>query len=124
LLTLGVLSLGSGGAVLFALGAFVLRKWFLGEVVARRAFFVSGTVFAFLALVLVLMMLIPGIALLVLPFQIGGEDVDPSQKARVLAETISEMINTGALSALVAPLSGVVWWIAHRRVRVAGRGAG
>lgn len=38
---------------------------------------------------------------------IGGESIDPSQKARILAEGISEAMNFSAVSAIVVVLSAI-----------------
>jgi hypothetical protein len=49
---------------------------------------------------------------------IGGESVDPSQKARMLAEGISEGMNMIALATLVAtPVSIAILVYARRRLR-------
>jgi len=41
---------------------------------------------------------------------VSGEDVDPSQKARILAEGIAEAMNIAALSIGVSVLAGL--WLA------------
>lgn len=55
---------------------------------------------------------------------VGGESVDPSQKARVLAEGISEAMNCAAVGLLTAPVPiAVLIWIAVRLRRVAAAAA-
>jgi len=56
---------------------------------------------------------------------VGGEAIDPSQKARVLAEGISAAINCTAFAFLVLlPVAAAVavwwWWLRMRQRRVAG----
>ncbi len=46
---------------------------------------------------------------------VGGESVDPSQKARILAEGISEAMNCMALGVLVWIPSAIVVFILSRR---------
>jgi flagellar motor component MotA len=48
---------------------------------------------------------------------VGGEDVDPSQKARILAEGISEAMNCTALGFAVAVSSIILAVIARRLKR-------
>jgi hypothetical protein len=51
---------------------------------------------------------------------VGGESVDPSQKARILAEGISEAMNYTAMSILVAAIGGLLFlvrWLVTRRAR-------
>jgi hypothetical protein len=39
---------------------------------------------------------------------VGGENIDPSQKARILAERISEAMNCTAFAALCALIGGLL----------------
>jgi biopolymer transport protein ExbB/TolQ len=52
---------------------------------------------------------------------VGGESVDPSQKARILAEWISEAMNCAALGLLVGLPSAVALIVLMRKRRVRAR---
>jgi hypothetical protein len=58
-----------------------------------------------------------GGAVLLAMQSVAGEEVDPSQKARVLAEGISEVMNCGALALLIAlvPAGWIGFWMWKRR---------
>src|SRR5262245_41784904 len=104
--TLGVAWLCSLAALIFALGTSFLRKWSVAVVAARGAFFASASLFAVVVLLLLWGWLRPAISFA----------EDPAATARGLAERISELMNIGALGALVALLSAVVWLAARWRL--------
>lgn len=52
---------------------------------------------------------------------VGGESVDPSQKARILAERISEAMNCAALGLLVGLPSAVALLVLTRKRRTRAR---
>jgi hypothetical protein len=64
-------------------------------------FLVGLSVFVLIAKTVVFMFMTPAVVLAVLPLETQGAAVDPSQKARVLAETMSEMMNCGAFAGVV-----------------------
>jgi hypothetical protein len=78
----------------------------MAVVAARRAFFASASLLAVVVLLLFWGWLRPGITFA----------EDPAASARALAESISELMNIGALSALVAPLSAAIWLVARWRL--------
>jgi hypothetical protein len=85
----------------------------------RRAPRVAVFVTLFLASIAGLVALagyVAGVLLAVGP--VRGEQVDPSQKARALAEGISEAMNCGALALLIALIA--IGWIGFWRWRRAG----
>jgi hypothetical protein len=121
LMAAGLVSIGSIASLSFAVGALALGKWSTARATALGAFFAGAVVFAIFAFTFALMFVVPGVMSLVLPL---GEDTDPGDKARALAETISRMMNIAALGAVAVLPSGMVWWIARRKVLTRDRGAG
>jgi hypothetical protein len=112
-----VLGWVADGATLVALVFTFLRRWQPASKVARGACFAGLSAFVVPALVL-LAMFATSAAGISLPPSIGGaNDEDPSQKARILAESISELMNCGAFGFLAALAAGVLWAIARWRIR-------
>jgi hypothetical protein len=115
----GVVALGwvASGATLLALLFVLLRRWPAASKTARGACLAG--LFAFAVPVLVLLALVGTSALGVsLPPSIWGiDDTDRSQKARILAESISELMNCGGFGFLAALVAGALWAIARWRIR-------
>jgi hypothetical protein len=114
---LGYLSYVGLAAFVIALVASGLRRWHLAARISRTVTLVGASIFALAVGVLILMLVSPRMVLAVLPFGVGSTGIDPSQKARVLGETISEMMNCGAFASLVALPSAILWAIALWRLR-------
>jgi hypothetical protein len=112
------------GAFIVALVAAGLRRWRLAANISRIVALVGLSVFVLIATTVVLMFTAPAVVLAVLPLETQGAAVDPSQKARVLAETISEMMNCAAFAGVVAVLGFILWAIARWRLRAAARVVG
>jgi hypothetical protein len=115
----GVIALGwvAGGATLLALLFMLLRRWPPTSKTARGACLVGLSTFAIPVLVLLTLFGTSAIGIS-LPASIWGiDDPDPSQKARILAESISELMNCGAFGLLAALVAGALWAIARWRIR-------
>jgi hypothetical protein len=62
----------------------------------------------------------PLLALLATRGAAGGEPVEPSQKARLLAEAISELMNSIAFAVLLLGVPSVVAFVLYLRARRKG----
>src|SRR5689334_18583120 len=93
----GVVALGwvADGAALLALLFVLLRRWPLASKTARGACLAGLSAFAVPVLVLLAMFATSAIGISLPPSLWGIDDADPSQKARILAESISELMNCG-----------------------------
>ena len=115
----GVVALGwlADDATLLALLFALLRRWPLASKTARGACFAGLSVFAVPVLVLLAMFGTSAIGISLPPSIWGIDDPDPSQKARILAESISELMNCGAFGFLAAIAAGALWGVARWRIR-------
>lgn len=110
-----LLAYGGFAGAFVAVMAAVLRRWPLAHRVARAA-----AVAALLALLLSVgalsvMALAPTlVAPLFAPEALAGE---PADRARALAEWISELLNCSVLALPTILIAAVVWGLARRRVR-------
>lgn len=118
--------LGSLGLLIF-LGGPVLGVWLAVRLYKRRkgysrAVLVAGSLTAFAAA----SGAVGTVFGLVMAFgAVGGESIDPSQKARVLAEGISVAMNSTALGVmLLVPSSLVLWALLRKDKKNKERGAG
>jgi hypothetical protein len=105
------------GATLAALVFTFLRRWPLASRIARGACLAGVSAFAVPVLVLLAMFATSGVGISLPPSIWGIDDPDPSQKARILAESISESINCGVFGFLAALVAGPLWAIARWRIR-------
>lgn len=105
------------GATLAALVFTFLQRWPLASRLARGACFAGLFAFAVPALILLAMFGTSAIGISLPPSIWGIDDPDPSQKARILAESISESINCGAFGLLAALVAGALWAFAGWRIR-------
>ena len=112
-----VVTLGSGLGALVALVAAILHRWRLAKGAARVSALVAGAVFVVFVATLVLLFVAP--SAIVALISRTPSDGEPGGRARVLAETVSELINCAALSLPAAALAAVIWFLAARRVREA-----
>jgi hypothetical protein len=92
--------------------AALLRRWSLVVRVARPTALVGAAVLASLFVMSAFFLAVPGAALSALP------EVEPDQRARVLAETISSLMNSGATALLAGTVAAVIWILASARNRV------
>jgi len=105
------------GATLVALAFTFLRRWPPASRIARSACFAGLAAFAVPVLVLLTMFAAPAIGISLPPSIWGIDAPDPSQNARILAESISELMNCGAFGLLAALGAGALWAIARWRIR-------
>lgn len=83
----------------------ILRRWRHGRTAAWTA--------------LAVQLVLGGLCALRLVGSFGGESVDPSQRARVLAQGISEAMNCVAFTVLVLLIALPTIWVATARIGVA-----
>ena len=94
-------------ALVAAVIASGLRSWSIAAIISRAIIVVSV-----------------GMILLVVGFtqlELANADVDPSQKARMIAEGISMMLNCGALFGLTAMAGFLILSLARRRLQAIRR---
>jgi hypothetical protein len=115
----GVVALGwvADGATFLALLFALLRRWPLASKIARGACFAGLSAFAVPALALLAMFATSAVGISLPPSVWGIDDPDPSQKMRILAESIAELMNCGAFGLLAAVAAGALWAIARWRIR-------
>lgn len=115
----GVVALGwlVDGATLLALLFVLLRRWPLASKTARGACFAGLSAFVVPVLVMLAMFGTSAIGISLPPSIWGIDDPDPSQKARILAESISELMNGGTFGFLAALAAGALWAVARWRIR-------
>ena len=92
--------------------AAILRRWSLVVRLSRAAALAGACVLVALAALVALMFVAPQSVVSALP-----GSVDPSHKARILGERISQLMNCGALALLAALVATVLWEFARRRKR-------
>jgi hypothetical protein len=115
----GAIVLGwvADGATLLALLFALLRRWPLASKTARGACFAGLSAFAVPVAVLLAMFATSALGIPLPPSIWEIDDPDPSQKAKILAESISELMNCGAFGFLAALAAGALWAIARWRIR-------
>ncbi len=115
----GVVALGwvADGATLLAFFFVLLRRWPAASKTARGACLAGLTAFAVPVLVLLALFGTSAIGVSLPPSIWGIDAPDPSQKARILAESISELINCGSFGFLAALVAGALLAIARWRIR-------
>jgi hypothetical protein len=94
--------------------AALFRRWTFVVRIARVAAFLGGCVVAVLVVLTVFFAFAPQTLLRLLP----KAAEDPSQKARLLAEWISELMNCGALAVLAGLIAALLWAFASWRNRL------
>jgi hypothetical protein len=113
-LLLGAVSFALLGAAVWAAVQCFRRSWPAARTLAARSFWLALVV-AVLASIAIPMAVVHHEALGVVP------DVGPSQKARILAESIAEGMNCTVAVALVIPIAAVAWVVALWHLRRANR---
>jgi len=108
---LSLIACGSILALIAAVAACALRRWQVATRISR-AIVLAGPV----------VLLASVLAFMVLPLRARGWD-DPSTKAIVLSQGVSEVMNTGGLACAAALLGALVSGTARWRLRVAARRA-
>jgi hypothetical protein len=93
--------------------AAILRRWSLVVRLSRGAAVAGACVLVALAAFVALVFAAPQSVVSVLP-----ASADPSYKARILGELISELMNCGALALLGALAAAVLWAFASWRKRI------
>jgi hypothetical protein len=117
------LSLGAIVLAVMSLAMAVLRKWELARRTARWASSLAFAVLALCAATLLLLIFAPRV-LGSLLFQLTPA-TEPAERARVLAQAISELVNSSAFAVPVLVLALPIWLIARNRLKAtaAGRAA-
>jgi hypothetical protein len=105
---LSVVACGSVAALVAAIGACALRRWHFAAIVSRAVVLVGP-----------ILLLVSVVAFTVLPLRTRAGD--PSMKAIVLTEGVSEVMNTGGVACLTAIPCSLIWRLARRRLPAAGR---
>ena len=107
------------GGLVGSLLACAFRRWTIAVAVAGWSALGGALVFGILILLLVSLRLDgSGATRLLLRFA-ANDGPEPSQRARAFAETISQMMNSGALACISGVLSTLVWAVARWRIAVA-----
>lgn len=118
------LSLGAIVLAVVSLAMAVLRKWEHARRTARWACSLAFAIIAICAATFLLLVFAPRTFGSVL-FQLTPAS-DPMERARVLGQTIAELMNSSAFAVPVLILALPIWVIARNRLKVAasaGRGA-
>lgn len=118
---LGYVGYAALAALMAGVVAAGLRRWSVAVVISRTVSVCGLGVIALVVSVFLLILVSPQVASSFLSFSV---DADPSQKARVLAQAISETMNCAAFASLAALPSLLLWIVARRRLRSAQGDAG
>ena len=113
-----VLSWGSALLLVLAVVTSVTRKWSLALRAARVCALVALGLVVVSVLVLVVGLRSPEFLDTIMR-DVSGASAEPSQKARVLAQTISELMNATALGLVAGVLAVPIWIAARGRARKA-----
>jgi hypothetical protein len=91
-----------------------LKRWVLAHRIAKRATLIAVVVLGVVVAEIQVLWTAPGVVapLLVRTLPPG----DPGERARALAEAISEIMNCAALAIPAAVLGGIGWVVARRRL--------
>jgi hypothetical protein len=111
---LGLTSMLSVAAAVAAALLALFRRWARARTIARFVTLVSGGVVLLVVSAIILGITDQGLAMWILDRLIRHGD--PSERARILAEGISEMINCSALFVPALVIASPVWFISRKRV--------
>lgn len=113
-----VLSLGSAALLALAVGTSIARRWSLALRSARVCTLVALALVVGPILVTSVGVGSPAFMAAIMK-DAAGNPPDPSDRARVLAQTISELMNATALGTLAGILAVPIWILARVRLRKA-----
>jgi hypothetical protein len=100
--------------VIVSAGVAIFRRWTFVVRIARVTAIGGGCALAGLVVLTLIFVFAPQALLLLLP----KAAEDPSQKARLLAELISVLMNCGALAVLAGVVAALLWAFASWRNRL------